>query len=354
MVGAVTAAAATIAPGLDRAAYARRVVLAEAAALHLAAARLDESFDRVIGMLLGCRGRVVVGGVGKSADIGQKIVGTLNSTGTRALLLDATRAAHGDLGAIAPDDVALLLSHSGESDELLRLVPSLRVLGAGLVAITGNAAGSLARCVDASIVYGPVTEACPLSLAPSSSTTVMLALGDAICFCLSEERRFGVEDFARFHPAGSLGRKLATVDTAMRRGDELRLAPASATVRSVFAESPRSGRRTGAVMLVDSAGKLVGLFTDSDLARLFATNLEKAFDKPISDVMICAPLTVTSSVRLVEALELMRSKKISELPVVDSESRPIGLLDITDLIGLVPPDNDSPRPSLKLFPQAGA
>ncbi len=330
-------------------------MLAEADALKIAAERLGSAFDLAIAGLLRCRGRVVVIGVGKSADVGQKIVGTLNSTGTRSFMLDATRAVHGDLGAVSPDDIALLLSHSGESDELLRLLPSLKSLTASLIAITGNGASSVGKAADISIVYGPITEACPLSLAPSASTTIMLALGDAIAFSLSEERRFGPEDFARFHPAGSLGRKLAAVETVMRRGEDLRLASAHDTVRNVFASVQNSGRRTGAVMLLDDQKRLAGLFTDSDLARLFAARQDAFFDKPISEVMIRSPLTVTPTVRLVEAVELMRSKKISELPVVDAEGCPIGMLDITDLIGLVPPANDgAPRPALKLFPQTGA
>src|SRR5581483_7816072 len=177
-----------------------------------------------------------VAGVGKSADVGQKLVGTLNSTGTRAYSLDPTRAVHGDLGMVHPDDVALLLSHSGESDELLRLLNPLRKLAAGILAITGNATGTLARTADAAVVYGPVQEACPLALAPSTSTTVMIALGDALAFTLLEQRQFTAEQFARFHPAGSLGRKLATVAECMRQGDELRIAPATDTVRAVFAK----------------------------------------------------------------------------------------------------------------------
>src|SRR5262249_14220913 len=161
----------------------------------------------------------------KSADVGRKLVGTLNSTGTRAYSLDPTRAVHGDLGMVHPDDVALLLSHSGESEELVRLLGPLRKLAAGLVAMTGNGHGTLARAAAAAIVYGAVKEAGPLALAPSTSTTVMIALGDALAFVLLEQRQFTAEEFARFHPAGSLGRRLATVAEYMRRGTELRIAP---------------------------------------------------------------------------------------------------------------------------------
>ena len=324
----------------DRLALARQVLRAEAAALELVAGRLGESFDAVAELLGRCRGRVAVSGVGKSADIGQKLVGTFNSTGTRAYLLDATRAVHGDLGMVHPDDVALALSHSGEGDELLKLLPPLKLAACSLVAVTGVAGSSLTRAADAAIVYGPITEACPLSLAPSTSTTVMLALGDALAFTLSEARQFTAAEFARFHPAGTLGRKLATVEVYMRRGDELRIAPADATVRAVFATVRHSGRRTGAIMLTDGFGRLAGLFTDSDLARLFETNGD--FDAPISGVMTANPLTVARTAKMGEALELMQARKFSELPVIDEQGKPLGLLDITDLLGL-PPEPPGPR-----------
>ena len=322
----------------DRLGRARRVLRDEATALEEVASRLDESFEKVVDLLAECQGRVAVTGIGKSADVAQKIVGTLNSTGTRAYLLDPTRAVHGDLGMVHPNDVALVLSHSGESDEVLRLLGPLKQLAAALVAVTGNRAGTLARTADAAIVYGPIVETCPLALAPSTSTTVMLALGDAVAFVLSEMRRFTPEDFARFHPAGSLGRKLATVDAYMRRGVDLRIAAASDSVRTVFARNRHDGRRTGAVILVDDAGRLCGLFTDSDLARLFELRADGSFDRPISEVMTRSPITVTPKARMAEVLELLRTRKISELPVVDEQGRPIGLLDITDLIGLAPPE----------------
>ncbi|MBX9623045.1 MAG: KpsF/GutQ family sugar-phosphate isomerase [Gemmataceae bacterium] len=335
-------------PPLDRVVFARRVLRAEAAAVEAAAGRLGESFTRLVDLLLGCRGRVAVAGVGKSADVGQKVAGTLNSTGTRAYVLDPTRAVHGDLGAVHPDDVALLLSHSGESDELVRLLGPLKRAAAGVAAITGNAQGTLARSADVAVVYGPVEEACPLALAPSSSTTVMLALGDAVAFTLLELRQFTADDFARFHPAGTLGRKLATVREVMRTGDDLRLAPMSATVREVFARGRHPGRRTGAVMLVDEAGRLAGLFTDSDLARLFESRRDADLDEPVGRVMTRTPTVIGPSERVATALDLLRDRKISELPVVDDDGRPVGLLDITDLIGLAPaPAAAEPRPTLR-------
>ncbi len=337
----------------DHVAFARRVLRAEAGSLAVVASRLDESFANLVEMLRHCRGRIAVAGVGKSADVGQKIVGTLNSTGTRAYILDATRAIHGDLGMVHEDDVALLLSHSGESEELLRLIGPLRKFASNVVALTGNGQSTLARSADVAVVYGPITEACPMSLAPSTSTTVMLALGDAVAFTLAELRQFKAEDFAKFHPGGSLGRKLATAGEWMRQGDELRLASESDTVRAVFAKVRHVGRRTGAVMLTDDAGRLAGLFTDSDLARLFESHADSSFDQPIREVMTRNPVTTSPVTRIATALETMKSRKFSELPVVDEVGRPVGMLDITDLIGLDPTAAVSePRPILRLVDRA--
>jgi arabinose-5-phosphate isomerase len=314
--------------------FARQILRAEATALTEVAERLDDGFVRAVDLLAACRGRVGVTGVGKSADVAGKIVGTMNSTGTRAYLLDATKAVHGDLGMVHPDDVVLVLSHSGESEEIVRLLGPLRNLAAAMVALTGAIHGTLARAATVALVYGAVVETCPLALAPSTSTTVMLALGDALAFVLSDRRAFSAEEFARYHPAGSLGRKLALVETLMRTGHEVRLAPADETVRDVFARTRSSGRRTGAVMLTETDGRLCGLFTDSDLARLFESRGDDAIDRPIREVMTPEPITLPVGTRVAEALEVMRRFKISELPVVDGDGRPVGLLDITDLIGI--------------------
>ncbi len=323
---------------LDLLQFARTVLTTEADALRAVSGRLGASFEAVIRTMAACVGRIAVTGVGKSADIGQKIVGTLNSTGTRSYLLDATRAVHGDLGMVHPHDVVLVLSHSGESEELMRLLGPLKQLAGPVLAITANGNSRLAKAADAAIVYGPVIEACPLALAPSTSTTVMLALGDAIALTLAELKQFRAEQFAQFHPAGTLGRKLATVESAMRSGSDLRLASADATVRAVFAMARHGGRRTGAVMLTEADGRLAGLFTDSDLARLFENRADDAFDRPISEVMTRNPLTLTRQAKMVDALELLRRRKISELPIVDDGGSPVGLLDITDVIGLLEAD----------------
>jgi len=338
-------------------AQAKQILRAEAAALQDVAERLDEKlelgerFEQVVAHIAECAGRVAVTGIGKSADVAQKLVGTFNSTGTRAVFLDPTRALHGDLGMLHPNDVVLVLSHSGESEEVVRLLGPLRKLVAAILAITGNHVGTLARTADAALVYGPVVESDPLALAPSTSSTVMMVLGHAIAFVLSECRQFTREEFARYHPAGSLGRKLATVESTMRRGSDLRQAKASETVRNVFAGSKHLGRRTGAIILVDDNGALAGLFTDSDLARLFERSADDAFDRPIAEFMTRTPITVGPQVRMAEAIEIMRTRKISELPVVDELGRPIGMLDITDLIGLAAPEDNaaSPARSIRLW-----
>ena len=319
----------------DRLSYARQIVRGEAAALLSVADRLNESFLQAVDLFHRCPGRVCITGTGKSADVGQKIAGTLNSTGTRAYVLDATRAVHGDLGMIHEDDIVLALSFSGETEEIVTLLPSLRQMAKALVALTKSEESTLAKNADVALVLGPLEEVCPLGLAPSTSTTAMIAVGDALAFVLMRMREFTHEDFARFHPSGSLGRKLLKVEAVMRHGNDLRVAPCEKTVREVFAQEKRLGRRSGAVMLTDDAGKLVGLFTDSDLARLFEQHRDAAFDRPIREVMTPRPLMAPVGTRLTDAVDILRNRKISELPIVDTLGQPVGLIDITDLIGLV-------------------
>ncbi len=331
--------------GWDRLGFARDVLTAEADAVRAVALRLGDSFLQIVDVLAVCTGRVGLTGIGKSADVAQKIVGTLNSTGTRSYSLDATRAMHGDLGAVHTDDVIVLLSHRGESEELLRLVPSLKSLAGTLIAVTSSTNSTLARQCHHTLAYGEVKEACPNSLAPSSSTTVMMALGDALAFTLSEQRSFRATDFAKYHPAGSLGKQLADVQVYMRSGGELRLASANSTVREVFATAKTKGRRTGAVILVEPDGTLAGLFTDSDLARLFEKRADEAFDQPIRQVMTQNPTTIQQDAKMGEAMELMKLRKFSELPVVDKLNRPVGLLDITDVFAL-DTESDSEEPTV--------
>lgn len=315
---------------------ARELLRHEADALREVAEQLDDSFTNAVERLWVCcqaDGRVGVSGVGKSADIAQKLVGTFNSTGTRAYLLDATRAVHGDLGMVHSNDTIIVLSNSGESEEIVRLLKPLRRMAAAVVAITGNKESTLAIQADATIGYGAVAESL-FNLAPSTSAVVAMSIGHALALALCDRREFTDAEFARYHPAGSLGFKLSSVDDHMRRGAELRIARATDSVREVFAQARHHGRRTGAVMLVDADGKLAGLFTDSDLARLFERRADNCFDGPVSNVMTKSPLTIGHKARMADAVALMRTHKISELPVIDELHRPIGLLDITDLIGV--------------------
>jgi arabinose-5-phosphate isomerase len=321
----------------------REIMHAESRAIAAAALTLNQSFTDAVEKVVTCRGRIAVTGVGKSSDIGLKCVGTLNSTGTRAYHLDATKAVHGDLGMVDATDIAILLSHSGESEEIVRLLGPLKKLAGLTIAITGKPHSTLATAVDLAIVYGPLTEACPNSLAPSTSTTVTLAICDALALTVSKHRQFTVDDFAKYHPAGNLGRKLATVAQLMRTGSELRIAREPEPLRIVFGSKRSTGRRTGAVMIVNDQGHLTGIFTDSDLARLFESKRDDAFDRPIGEVMTRNPMSVMESARLTDAVDLLRGKKISELPILNRDGEPVGMLDITDVIG-----TESPRPGLRV------
>lgn len=311
---------------------ARSIICHEASALLRLSEELDSSFCDAIRLIENTTGTVIVTGVGKAGLIGQKIVATMASTGTRAYFLHPTEAVHGDLGCVGPQDIVLALSNSGSTDEVLRLLPVLKRLNVPVIAITRDRENALALGASVVIPIGRHTEAGELKLAPSVSTTAMLAIGDALSLVLSRARGFTENDFAVFHPAGNLGRKLQPVHEVMRQGDNFRVASSTETVRSVMIELSRPGRRTGAVVLTNADGAISGIFTDSDLARLFEQRRERLVDKPISEVMTVNPTTIRPDACLPEALQLMSDKKLSELPVVDDEKRPIGLVDITDII----------------------
>jgi arabinose-5-phosphate isomerase len=314
----------------------REVVRAEGQTLLALADRLGEEFCHAAALLAATRGSVIVSGMGKAGLIGQKIAATFASTGTRSHFLHPSEAIHGDLGRVHADDVALILSFSGNTEEVVRILPALRDLGVAIVAVTGQTDSALGKHAVITLDLGSIREACPLGLAPTASTTAMLALGDALALVLSRMRGFSANDFARFHPGGSLGRKLLRVEEAMRPLVQCRVARASQTLRETLVGQSRPGRRTGAIMVVDEAGLLVGVFTDSDLARLLEANRDAAIDGSISDVMTRAPATVTIGELLSAACEMLSRRKISELPVVDQAGRPIGLIDITDVVGLAP------------------
>jgi arabinose-5-phosphate isomerase len=316
--------------------YAREIIQVEAQTLTQLSGRLSSEFCRAVDYLYECRGSVIVSGMGKAGLIGQKIAATLASTGTRSHFLHPAEAMHGDLGRIHRDDVVLVLSQSGETEEVTRILPSLKQFGVVIIALTARASSTLGRAATVTVELGPVKEACSLGLAPSTSTTAMLAMGDALALVTSRMRNFGREDFARFHPGGSLGRQLSRVEEIMRPLSECRVASDALTVRQVYVELSRPGRRSGAIMLVDDDGCLTGLFTDSDLARLFEGRRDGTFDGPIRDVMTPRPRTVRLGARTVDAVAIMAERKISELPVVDASGIPQGMIDITDVVGLIP------------------
>ncbi len=305
-----------------------------AQSIHSLAESLDEDFLVAVDKLLNMRGSLIVCGIGKAGLIGKKIAATFASTGTRAHFLHPAEAVHGDLGRIGPSDVVLMLSNSGATEEIVRILPFMVRRSAGLIAITSGANSPLARVADIVLVLPPCREACQHNLAPSTSTTTMLAIGDALALVVSEARDFRVQDFAELHPGGSLGRKLAIVNEVMRPVLDCRLASSQTTIRKMLVDVSRPGRRTGAVMLVNAEGKLEGIFTDSDLARLLEQRREGDLDTVISNLMTRTFSAVQSGAKLMDAIDIMVQHKISELPVVDAKDKPLGMIDITDILGL--------------------
>ncbi len=316
--------------------YAREIIQIEAQTLADLATRLSTDFCHAVQYVYECRGSVMVSGIGKAGLIGQKITATLASTGTRSHFLHPAEAMHGDLGRVHHDDVLLILSQSGETQEVNQILPSLRQFGVPVIAVTGKASSTLGRAASVVLELGSLKEACALGLAPSTSTTAMLAMGDALALVASRMRNFQREDFARFHPGGSLGMQLSPVEDIMRPLAQCRIASDELTVREVYVEVSRPGRRSGAIMLIDGEGRLTGLFTDSDLARLFEDRRDRLFDGPISAVMTSHPRTVQCGARTLDAVGIMAERKISELPVVDATGAPLGMIDVTDVVSLIP------------------
>ena len=339
------AAARSVIPAthVERLRAAREVLHCEADALRSVADQLSQSFCEAVDLLLRCRGNVIVTGVGKAGLVGRKITATLSSTGTPAHFMHPTEAVHGDLGCMNPDDIVLALSNSGESAEVVALLDVLESMELPIIAITANNENSLAEKADIVITTGKYDEAGELRLAPTTSTTAMIGVGDALALVTSKAKRFAASDFAQVHPAGKIGAKLKRVREVMRPPEELRIASETATVRDLLVQVARPGRRTGAVLLVNDQNQLSGLFTDSDLARLLEQRRDEQLDQPACEIMTPNPITTSPEVRVGDAIELLSSRKLSELPVVDSHGQPVGLLDITDLIGLgSPPDKNTP------------
>ena len=309
---------------------ARDTLDIEAAALQGLKTRLDERFVRAVEMMLTVKGRVVVTGMGKSGHIGRKIAATLASTGTPAMFVHPAEASHGDLGMIKVVDVVLAISNSGESDELVAILPVLKRQGVPLIAMTGGLQSSLARHADVVLDSSVEKEACPLNLAPTASTTAQLALGDALAVALLDARGFKPEDFARSHPGGSLGRRLLThVGDVMRSGEGVPRVGLTATFSELMQEMSRKG--LGASAVVDAAGRAVGVFTDGDLRRLS----EKGQDLralTAGDVMHACPRTIAQDALAVEAAEMMEKHRITSLLVVDAQGLLCGAINTNDLM----------------------
>ena len=314
---------------------AKKVLKIEADAIRGLSKRLGPEFNRAIELLAVCRGKVIVTGMGKGGIIGEKISATLSSTGTPSLFLHSAEAIHGDLGRVAKDDVILAISNSGETEEVVRFLPLIKKIGARLIALTGNKKSTLAKYSDVVLDVSVKQEACSLGLAPTASTTATLAMGDAIAVCLLEKKGFKEKDFAFFHPGGALGKKLLLkVEDIMRKGKANPVVSQEMLVRDVLFEITEA--RAGAASVVDKKGRLKGIFTDGDLRRHLEENSNLILRR-VKDVMTKNPITIPKDHLASEALRILKDKRIDEVPVVDAKRRPIGMLDVQDLLkaGLV-------------------
>ncbi|MFN4032782.1 MAG: SIS domain-containing protein [Fimbriimonadales bacterium] len=310
---------------------AREVLQIEADALHRLMESLDERFDQAVEAILGCEGRVILSGVGKSGAIARKLAGTFSSTGSPAIFVHPTEAAHGDLGAITEQDVAILLSFRGESDELALLCPALKRLKVYTIVFTARPDSTLGRMADLVLEIPIEREACPHNLAPTASTTAMLALGDALAMAVMAMRGFTPSDFALNHPAGALGRRLLIrAHDVMRTGDALAVVPQTALLRDALFAITKAG--AGAACVVDNDGKMVGLITDGDIRRHLQD--ETALRRPVTEAMTCRPMTVRDNPLAIEVLERFHSApaKIGDLPVLDDGGKPIGMIVLKDLL----------------------
>ena len=312
-------------------AYARSVLEAEAQAILGLMGRLDTPFLRALELVRDCAGQTVVTGIGKAGLIGQKLSATLASTGIRSVFLHPTEAAHGDLGRVRGGDVILALSNSGTTEELVRLLPSFKRMGAPVIALTGDAESPLARGADVVLDIGRIEEACPMGLVPTASTAALHALGDALTMAVLRARPFSSAEYALLHPAGKIGRSVMRVSELMRSGSANPLVRDSAKLSEAVVVMTNTPGRPGATNVVDRHGKLVGIFTDGDLRRLVEQG-HTDFERPLREVMGKRPRCVGPEVLVLEATRLMREARVDQLPVVDAEGKAVGLLDVQDLL----------------------
>ena len=317
---------------MDYLAKARRVFDVELAEARRVAERLDDAFERAVGLIqsaVEAKAKVVVLGVGKSGHVGEKIAATLTSTGSTAVVLNSLNALHGDLGVISDGDVVLALSSSGETEEMLNILPAIRRFAVKVIALTGNLRSTLALNSDVVLDVSIEQEACPLNLAPTSSTTAMLVLGDALAMVVLEARGFTKDDFARFHPGGRLGRSLLLkVRDVMRGKDQLAIVRPAQLVREVVAEMNK--KRAGAALVVDAQGHLIGIFTHGDFARHFQSRPDLG-QEAVDAFVTYNPVTVRDDKLAVEVLRILQERRIDDLPVVDESGCPIGVVDTQDL-----------------------
>ncbi len=308
---------------------ARKVLEIEARTLAELTDRLDCRFEDAIQALFACRGRVVVTGMGKSGLIGQKISATFSSTGTPSFFLHPAEALHGDLGRLVRGDVLVALSYGGETDELLRLLDTVKRLGITLVTLTGNAASTLGQASDVVIDISVPQEACPLGLAPTASTTAMLAMGDALAMALLEVRGFSEDEYASLHPAGGLGMKLRRVENLMHTGDAVpRVAPGTPVPEVIY---EMSRKRLGVTTVVEGDNRLAGFVSDGDLRRFFEREGNRALELTAADCITASPVTIHRRELATEALHVMETRKITSVPVVDAKGKLEGILHIHDL-----------------------
>lgn len=312
----------------------RDIVEREAAAVRQVAERIGPTFLRALDMILALRGRVVTAGMGKAGFIAQKVSATLASTGTPSIYLHPAEAIHGDLGRVDPGDLLLAFSKSGETQELLVMVPHVKAASVPVIGITQDANSTLGRHCDLVLELGRIDEAGPYGLAPSASTTAMLALGDALALVVQEGRHFGPDEFARFHPGGDLGRRLMRVGELMRTGDRNPQVPSGATLLGAIEVMTRTPGRPGATSVVDAGGRLIGFFTDGDLRRQIERGLQDPRAVRIDDVMTREPRRIRAETFALEALALLHQFAVDQLPVVDDAGCLLGLLDVQDLLDL--------------------
>jgi arabinose-5-phosphate isomerase len=314
---------------------AKEVIRIEARALNEVASKIDGKFVKAIDLIFKTKGRVIVTGMGKAGIVGRKLAATLASTGTPSLWLHSAEAVHGDLGQVTKNDIVVVISNSGETQETKNLIPLVKRIKAKIIAMTGNSRSTLAKYSDIVLNIAVKKEGCPLGLAPMASTTAAIALGDAIAACLIVKRQFKKEDFAFNHPGGSLGRKLLLkVEDIMRKGSMCAKVRENSTVKKALLSITRS--RCGSACIIDSRGKFIGLFTDGDLRRHLEVD-GQLLKRKVKEIMTRNPTTISKDILAVEAMKIMEEKKIDELPVVDRKQNLLGLLDVQDLLraGLV-------------------